>query len=388
MILAVTAGCAAASLYYAQPVLPTIADDVGIGTKYSGTISTVSQIGFVGGILLVLPLGDIVRRRFLVPALLVITAVAQLVVALVSTTLLFVGGLFVMGVGACAAQVVVALAGQLAVDGRRNIAVATTVGGLVFGILAARAVSGVVADIVHWRAVFAGSAAILGCLAMIVYRVVPAEHRPEGQLGSRYRGALTAVARLALTDRHLLIIALSGAACFAAFNIYWTAAPFLLSGSPYGWSDAAIGLFGLLGMFGVISAMRVGRVLESRDARVLVIMAGLIAAIGFAWTIPGSRIVVFLIIGAILSEVGIQGFHATNQATVVNSYADRASAANAVYMSTYFFGGAAGSAVATTLYAAGWAACGLVCIGLTLAATILRLRRHPSRQSMTVDFVK
>jgi MFS family permease len=75
-ILAAATGLAVANNYYAQPLLPAIASDLGLPGATAGLIVTVSQLGYAAGLVLLLPLGDLVERRRLVVTLGVGAAVA------------------------------------------------------------------------------------------------------------------------------------------------------------------------------------------------------------------------------------------------------------------------------------------------------------------------
>src|SRR5471032_143951 len=70
LILAAAAGIAVANLYYIQPVLELIARDFHAGAREAGWISLLMQLGYALGILLCVPLGDILERRTLSVALL------------------------------------------------------------------------------------------------------------------------------------------------------------------------------------------------------------------------------------------------------------------------------------------------------------------------------
>ncbi|MEV5178118.1 MFS transporter, partial [Streptomyces flaveolus] len=65
LLLAVATGAIAANLYYAQPLLDVIARSLGTSTGAAGVIVTVTQLGFAFGLVFVLPLADILRRRSL-----------------------------------------------------------------------------------------------------------------------------------------------------------------------------------------------------------------------------------------------------------------------------------------------------------------------------------
>ena len=61
-LFAVTSGLAVGNLYWAQPLLAAITESFGVETAQGGLLITATQIGYAIGILLLLPLGDILRR--------------------------------------------------------------------------------------------------------------------------------------------------------------------------------------------------------------------------------------------------------------------------------------------------------------------------------------
>ena len=66
LLLATTCGAAAANLYYAQPLLNTLGRALGVSNGTAGLLITISQLGYVLGLALLLPLGDLRERRGLI----------------------------------------------------------------------------------------------------------------------------------------------------------------------------------------------------------------------------------------------------------------------------------------------------------------------------------
>ena len=74
ILLAVATGVAVASNYYVQPLASDIRQTFHAGAGAAGLIVTASQIGYAAGLLLLLPLGDLLERRRLVVVLSLVTA--------------------------------------------------------------------------------------------------------------------------------------------------------------------------------------------------------------------------------------------------------------------------------------------------------------------------
>ena len=77
-LFAVACGISAANLYYAQPLLPLISRDLRVGSGTTALVITAAQIGYGLGLALIVPLGDILIRRRLVPGILLVAAAALL----------------------------------------------------------------------------------------------------------------------------------------------------------------------------------------------------------------------------------------------------------------------------------------------------------------------
>ena len=107
LMLAGATGATVANMYYSQPLLHTLGRAFHVSTGTSGLLVTISQIGYVLGLALLVPLGDLVERRALITNSMLCIALAQAVACAAPGLDLFAGALLVVGVGTCAAQVIV-----------------------------------------------------------------------------------------------------------------------------------------------------------------------------------------------------------------------------------------------------------------------------------------
>jgi predicted MFS family arabinose efflux permease len=80
-VMAITSGAAAANLYYNQPLLAIIAQDLHASPHEVGLIPMCTQMGYAVGIFLLVPLGDLRERRRLILTMLAMTAVALAIAA-------------------------------------------------------------------------------------------------------------------------------------------------------------------------------------------------------------------------------------------------------------------------------------------------------------------
>jgi len=161
LLLAAACGVIVANLYYAQPLVGVISSSIGLSANSAGLIVTLTQIGYVVGLLFIVPMGDIVENRRLIVVSLLLTGVALAITAVSKQVVPFLAASFVIGIGAVAAQVLVPFASYLASDSSRGRVVGNVMSGLLLGIMLSRPLSSLVADFLGWHAVFALSAAAI-----------------------------------------------------------------------------------------------------------------------------------------------------------------------------------------------------------------------------------
>ena len=348
-LLALVVGVTIANVYYAQPLLHTIAASLGTSQSAAGLIITATQLGFAAGLLLVVPLGDITARRPLFTTLLAADAAALAACAAAPDLPVLAALTVLVGLTSVVVQMVIPFAATLASDQERAGTIGTLMGALLLGILLSRTFAGLVASGVGWRGVYAVAAGLMTVVALVMNRRLPAGGR---EIRAGYATQLRAVGRLALSEPTLRWRALIGAAQFAAFSCFWTTVTFLLSGPPYHYSQASIGLFALVGAAGASCALTGGRQLDRRrHIRWPVTGAAVILLLGsFGLLAAGTHGLIWLILGALVMDACSQVVHVCNQAVIYDLVASARSRITTAYMTTYFAGGALGTLAGTTAY--------------------------------------
>ena len=61
-LMAVATGLSVANCYYNQPLLGSMAKDFAVNDFSASMVATLTQIGYVAGLVFVIPLGDLVSR--------------------------------------------------------------------------------------------------------------------------------------------------------------------------------------------------------------------------------------------------------------------------------------------------------------------------------------
>ncbi len=350
-LLAVVCGVAVAGVYAGQPVLGPMGRELGVPRDAVGWFVAVGQLGYLAGLLLLVPLGDLLDRRRLIAAHLGLVAAGLGVTAAAPAAWAAFTGLAVAGAFAVVVQTAVAYTASLSSPGERGRDLGVVTSGVVVGILGARVVTGGLADLWGWRGGYLALAILAAALCVLSLVALPADVRTGteryGQVIRSLGGLFT---RPTFLSRGLIAFFL-----FASFGTLWSGMALPLAGEPWQLSEAQIGLFGIAGLAGALGAARSGRWGDAGHAgRVtgvaLVLLLGSWLAIGQL----GSSLLL-LILGVIVLDFAVQAVHVGNQHVLTTAYADRTSSTIGGYMVFYSLGSALGAAATTTLFdATGW----------------------------------
>ena len=351
-IFAVATGLAVASNYLAQPLLATIRHDLGVGSAVAGLIVTVAQTGYALGLVLLLPLGDLFERRRLITTLAVLTAAGLGAAGFAPSIGLLMGATGLVALTSVMAQVLVPFAATLTPQARRGQVVGRVMSGLLVGILMARTVAGLVAQVAGWRTVYWVAAVCMLALAIVLNRTLP-EYRENVALS--YPRLLASVLAIARREPTLRRRAVYGGLAFADFSVLWTTLAFLLAGPHYHYGEAVIGLFGLAGAAGAVVASPIGRLNDRGWTVHLTGLMSVLLPLSFLLIWLGRTSLVALIAGVIVVDLASQNLHITNQSQIYKLRPEERSRITAFYMTCCFIGAALGSSTAASAFgASGW----------------------------------
>jgi len=354
ILLATACGIIVANLYYAQPLIGVISNEIGLSNSSAGLIVTLTQIGYVVGLLFLVPLGDIVENKKLILILLFLSAFALISMVFVkSATLLLIASFFI-GLGSVAAQVLVPLVSYLSSENARGRVVGNVMSGLLLGIMLARPISSLVADMWGWNAIFALSATVITVLAFVLSKVLPTR-KPKAK--TNYTTLLNSMWQLLRTTPILRRRAIYHACVFGAFSLFWTTVPLLLSSPAFHFSQTAIALYALVGITGAIAAPIGGRLADRGWTRpatgiaLTVAIISLLLPLFFQSSSPFG--IAVLVIAAILLDMGVSANLVLSQRLIFSLSPEIRSRLNGLFMAIFFLGGAVGSFIGGWAYALG-----------------------------------
>lgn len=371
LLFAMACGVSVANVYYAQPLLDALAAEFGFSQAAVGLVVTATQLGSALALVLVVPLGDLLDRRRLTLAQLLLLFAALVGVGLASSPAWLLLGMLAVGMlGTAMTQGLISYAAALAAPQERGRVVGTAQAGVVIGLLLARTLAGLIADVAGWRMVYAVSAVLALLMLALLHGRLPQRPADAGVTRLSYGQLLASMATLMLHDRVLQIRGVIAMLMFAVLNIFWSALVLPLSAPPYSLSHAAIGAFGLIGVVGTLGAAKAGSWADrGRGQWTSGVALALLAA---AW-LPLSLLswsLWALAAGVLLLDLAAQAIHVTNQSMIFRANVTAHSRLVACYMIFYAVGSGAGAVLSTSAFAAwGW---GGVC-ALGAAVSVLGL---------------
>ncbi len=374
--MAFACGGAVANIYYVQPLLGLIGRAFPGSPTLVSLLPTANQIGFAIGLLLLVPLGDGMNRRGLIFGQLAWLA-ASLAAAMIApgAGTLF-AAMIAVGIGATVAQQIVPLAAELAPPARRGAVVGTVMSGLLSGILLGRVASGVLAALAGWRAVFAAGLALDAVIVLLLLATLP---KTAAKPPLAYRHLLASLFALLVTLWPLRRAAVVQAGLFGAFSAFWATLALHLAAPPFAMGSAAAGLFGVIGVAGVLAAPLAGRIADRRGPRPVILL-------GIALTLASWLIMaVFahlagLIAGVVFLDLGVQMALIAHQSVIYALRPEARSRINTVFITVMFMGGALGSAGGGLAWrVGGWGAVSALAIVLGVAALLVHFL--PARNS-------
>jgi predicted MFS family arabinose efflux permease len=367
-------------MYYNQPLLLEMGRTYGVTAGHTGFVAVATQIGYAVGLLAFVPLGDVLERRGLMMRMYGLVAIALVLVALAPSINLLIAGSVLIGMFASVTHVALPIAPDLVSHEQRGRAIGTVMTGLLLGILLARTFAGWVSNIHGWRWVFVVAAAMNAAFVPLIKRVMP-KLPPKQKL--RYSDAMKSLLTLFRTQPLLRESSLIGALVFASFSCFWTTLAFLLH-SHYGLGAGVAGTFGVVGAAGALCAPLAGRLADKHGSRWVVSlgMALLAASYLLLWAEESAhRSTVFhlvaLVVGVVVLDMGAQMTQVANQTRIFGLVPSARSRLNTVYMTLYFSGAAAGSALATVAWVHwSWNGVCTLALGLIALAGIVHATGH------------
>jgi predicted MFS family arabinose efflux permease len=360
---AITTGVVVTNLFAPQILVGEIARSLAMTGWQAGMISTLTLLGYALGLLLLVPLVDLVENKRLILRMLGCAIVAASVTGLAPNPPLLLVAAFLLGISCAAIQMMVPLVASMAAPARRGQVIGEVMSGLMIGILLSRPAASLIADAWSWRAYYFISALLMTILAVALGRYLPALH-PASTMG--YGALLRSFPNLLREEPVLRIRAWTAALAMASFTAFWSAVALRLPDAPFRLDAKGIAVFALVGVVGAAATPLAGRWGDRGWARPMLAAAHLlmIASLALcAWSsMIESRIAALavLCLGTILLDVGITTDQTLGRRAINLMRPEARGRMNGLFVALFFIGGGIGAAAASLAWAhGGWT---MVCI--------------------------
>ena len=379
IMMAIIAGAVITNIYATQPILPLISSGLGLDLTTVDLVAGAALLGFAFGLAFLLPLGDRFDRRKLVLGQIAVAFLFGLAAAFAPGIWALIAASFGLGVVSCVPQQLVPFAAVMSRPEERGRSVGTVVSGIMVGILLGRTISGVVGAAWGWRAVYGVEAAfmipVFIAAAMLLPRGVPTTNLSYAKL-------LASLWPLVRDNRPIRESMIVQALLWACFNAFWVNLAALLSDGPWHLGSAWAGSFGIIGAAGALAASLGGRATDRMGSRTVIGASIGIVTLAFLLLAGAQTSIIFLVIGVIVLDIGVQSGLVSNQTRAFAVDPKAQGRINSLYMTATFLGGALGVTISGWLMSRyGWSGIVVFGIALGLIALAIHWLGAPRRQA-------
>ena len=378
-VMSAVAGINVANIYYNQPILNIIANDLHVSALAVGNLPTFAQIGYGLGLFFVSPLGDKMDRKKLLLLSHFLLGLSLIGLSFVNNIYLLYALSLLAGLFAVSAQIVIPMAAALSGKDKGKV-VGSIFSGLLTGILLARTLSGYITDwFGNWHVIFALSAVLVfGCMAMVAKTLPSVEPNFSKSYASLLYSSLYQLKRFSLLRSNALLITV----LFGVFCSFWTTLTFKLSLAPFNFDSDIIGLFGVLAVAGALLAPYIGKVADKINptfTKMLSVGMIVVSILLMKWF--DTSLAAF-IVATLLLDIGVQAVQINNLAQIYTLDESAHSRINTAYMSSMFVGGALGTFIGVYCWEhGGWerVTVQLLSLSVIAAAIIIYTALSPKR---------
>lgn len=370
-IMACMAAVSVANIYYCQPLLSLMGNDLGIDEWRASLIAMITQVGYACGLFFIIPSGDKFDRKKIVSYSFSILTIALLCIALSNNFHAVMAASFAVGACSVMPQIFIPIAAQYSRPEKKGANVGLIVSGLLTGILASRVISGLVGEWLGWRSMYVIAAIVMSLCTLIVWRIMP---YTENNYTGSYKRLMHSLFALIREYKLLRIYALRAAFAFGSFLALWASLTFKMEQAPFYAGSDVVGLLGLCGVAGAMSASVVGRLVSRIGVRNFNLLGA--ALMLSAWIIAylWGNTYTAIIITILILDIGMQCIQLSNQTVVFSLNTKASNRINTIFMTNYFIGGSLGTFLSGSAWSmAGWSGVTIVGIGLAFCSLCITL---------------
>ncbi len=313
-LLAVMAGVSVANLYYCQPLLNLIREDIGLTEFQVNLMPVFTQIGYALGLLFIIPMGDLYNRRSTILICFGVLFFSLLTIASSNNVMTLLVASFITGVFSVAPQIFIPFVSQFSRKDEKERKVGLILSGLLIGILGSWVASGYVGDIWGWRTMYGIAAGQIAISAVIVMKTFP---YVEPTFNGRFIKLMSSIFRLLKENPKAVTYSVRSGLIFGSLLGMWACMAFRMKEAPFFQGSDVVGLLGLCGIAGALTASNAGKYI-TRYGVERVNACG-VSFVLLAWIIMGlfQNYYVGIIAGVIVIDIGMQCVQLSNQSATM-----------------------------------------------------------------------
>lgn len=367
--LAIVAGISVANIYYNQPLLSMISRDLEISEFKTNLIAMITQVGYALGLLFIIPLGDMFQRRNIILVNFSILILSLLTIGLSPNIYIILPASLLTGMCSVIPQIFVPIASQFSKPEKKGRNVGIVISGLLTGILASRVISGIIGEYFGWRSMYFIAAVLMLICSAVIIKVLP---NIAPTFKGKYADLMKSLIHLIKEYPQLRIFSIRAALAFGSFLAMWSCLAFKMELPPFYAGSDIVGLLGLCGIAGALSASFVGKYVKQVGVKQFNYIGCGLTLLAWSLFYFGGNSYAGLIAGIIIIDIGMQCIQLSNQTSIFELSSQAANRINTVFMTTYFIGGSLGTFLAGTFWHwFGWH--GVIGTGLFLTACSLSI---------------
>ena len=375
-LMAIACGLCAGANYYCQPLIHSIQQYFHVPESQVALTVTFAQVSYALGLLFIVPMGDIVNKTKFIPLLMVMTAIGLFLCAFAVNLPMLWLGTIITGLFSVAAQVLIPLATMAVKPEKTGEVVGFLMSGLLVGLLLSTSLAGLMSNLFNWKLIYMLSAILMLMLAFLLKAKLP--HITI--LKMSYTQIFKSMAILLKQEPRLGFRSLIGGFVFAAMSTLFSTIAILLTSSPFHLSDVLVGVVTLAGVFGALSTTKIGKIADQGHTLSLTWIGLLTLIVSWFFLYFGGQSLLSYMIGYGIISLGLTIVHTSNQNIIFRLRPDAKSRINSIYMTSYFIGGACGSALGVyAWHHGGWKMTCIAGVSLILCAAFfafLDMRYH------------
>lgn len=369
ILLPVICGFISANMYYVQPLIPFIQQDLQVTYEKASMLYSLSLLGNALSLVFIIPLGDFFSKKKLIETLLIVSIVSLCIFYYSRSVICLKTMAVVIGIGTSVIPLIIASLSSFGDKGINSIG--RIMAGVMIGILFSRFISGIMSALWGWKTIYLFSTIIMTLSYFFIHFLYP-EPTPNIRR-QKYIDIIKSNGAVFFTNPDIRNYSLSGFFIMCIFSSYWTNVSSYLT-DKINYDQFSIGIFSLTGVAGASAAMFSNSLLRKLNNNNRIILWFMTVILALLLLSPDT--ITFIITGALLIDAFIQLAHINNQKMLFSSCPGSESRAASCYMTSFVIGGAIGGTVSSYLYSYfNWSGVLVFCLTASLICVSLTIRK-------------